>query len=96
MSEKEIHCWNCRLLKKKREHYYSDYFGKGGPHGAKWSEWKWRMPMAFCQHKSCFEVKDGMRTRMRGQAQLNKDHDCLYYKEKWITKWRIYRTQKNI
>ncbi len=85
---KQVYCYDCRLLKKKREHYYSDHFGRCGPVGAKWSEWKWRMPMALCQHESCFEVIDGSKLRLRGQAQLNKNHDCSHYKEKWITKWR--------
>ena len=83
---KENYCFDCKLLKRKRENFYSDHFGYGGPTGAKWSEWKWRMPMAFCQHRFCFEEVEGKMMRIRGQVQLNKNHDCIYYKEKWLRK----------
>lgn len=85
-----VDCYNCSYLKRRWENYYSADFIGGGYTGAKWSRIKFLMPHALCRHESCFKKIDGKKTRMIGQAQLNKNHDCPYYKEKW---WRCLRNR---
>jgi len=80
-------CYNCRKFKKRREHFYSSKFVFGGPLGDKWSEYKFRTPVKMCQHESCFKKIDGRKERFQGQAQLNKNSNCQYYRRRL---WRIW------
>lgn len=38
----------------------------------------------LCVRKECFEITDGKKTRIKGQAQLNENNDCPYFKKKWF------------
>jgi len=50
---------------------------------AKWSKRKFLMPHALCRHENCFKVVDDKKNRFQGQAQLNVNSDCIYFKKKW-------------
>ena len=51
--------------------------------GAKWAERKFLMPHALCRREECFEIIDGKKIRIKGQAQLNKNGDCPHFRKKW-------------
>ncbi len=79
----KIYCIDCKYLKQKRENYFDHKFIKHGGMGAKWSYKKFLMPQPLCCHKMCFKIVNKEKVRFRGQAQLNINDDCQYYKKKW-------------
>ena len=82
----KVYCYDCRYLKRRFENYFDWIFVNGKQTGARWSRRKFLMPHALCRRGECFEIIDGEKVRIKGQAQLNCDHDCSYYKKKWWKK----------
>jgi hypothetical protein len=79
-----VYCYDCRYFKRRFENYFDGNFTQSGIVGAKWSQRKFLMPYALCRREECFELIDGKKMRVRGQAQLNKNCDCPYFKKKWF------------
>jgi hypothetical protein len=79
----QVYCYKCKYLKKRFENYFDGRFTKSGMTGAKWSQYKFLMPFPLCRRKECFKIIDGKKTRIKGQAQLNINYDCPYFKKIW-------------
>ena len=79
----KIYCYKCKYLKRRFENYFDWRFVTSMAEGIKWSEHKFLMPHALCRRKECFKIIDGKNLRFQGQAQLNRNNDCHYFKKKW-------------
>lgn len=79
----QAYCCDCKYLKRRFENYFDGKFTKYGTTQARWSDRKFLMPHPLCRRKECFEIISGKKTRVRGQAQLNKNCDCHYFRKKW-------------
>ena len=80
----KVYCCDCKYFKRRFENYFDGRFTKCEIRAMRWSERKFFMPYALCRRKECFEIIDGKKKRVKGQAQLNKNCDCPYFKKKWL------------
>lgn len=80
----KIYCCDCRYFKRRFENYFDGSFTKSGSVQIRWSERRFLVPHPLCRRKECFEIIDDKKTRVKGQAQLNGNDDCPYFKKKWF------------